>query len=196
MAVEVEGREPQLQEIIARGVGQRMVGNVQHDEAAFAEVVPSLQAFAVGPLALVPTIRGGKAGEHFAQDAQCGGELAFDAQALVVAIEHGAGRHMHPGPPAVDFGFVIPVAAFGLGQVQRAAVDRAGSEPRRGDDFRTSDEFQHSLGQVGGCVRPEVEDGVQVGRQVVGERQRAIDEGGFDGILAKFLFGTLLQDRE
>src|ERR1035441_10076570 len=52
MAVEVQWGKPQLQEVIARGVGQRMVGNVQHDEAAFAEVVPSLQAFAVGPLAL------------------------------------------------------------------------------------------------------------------------------------------------
>ena len=146
LAVEVQWGKPQLQEIIAHGVGQRMVGNVQHDEAAFADVVPSFQAFAVGPLALVPA--GGKAGEHFAQDAERAGELALDAQPLVVAIERGAGRHMHPGPPAVDFGFVIPVAAFGLGQVQWAAVDRAGGEPRRGDDF--SGEFQHSLG-VGMC---------------------------------------------
>jgi hypothetical protein len=43
------------------------------------------------------------------------------------------------------------------------------------------------------AVRPEIEDGVQVGRQVVGELERAVDEGGFDGILAKLFFGTLLQ---
>jgi len=46
------------------------------------------------------------------------------------------------------------------------------------------------------AVRPEVKDGVQVGCQVVGERQRAIDEGGFDGILPEFFIGTLLQDGE
>jgi len=46
------------------------------------------------------------------------------------------------------------------------------------------------------AVRPEVKDGVQVGGQVVGERQRAIDEGGFDGILPEFFIGTLLQDGE
>ena len=35
------------------------------------------------------------------------------------------------------------------------------------------------------AVRPEVEDGMQVGRQVVGELERAVDEGGFDGILTE-----------
>ena len=46
------------------------------------------------------------------------------------------------------------------------------------------------------AVRPEIEDGVQVGRQVVGKRQRAIDERGFDGILPKLFIGALLQDGE
>jgi len=44
------------------------------------------------------------------------------------------------------------------------------------------------------AVRPEIKDGVQVGRQVVGELERATDQGGFDGILSEFFIGALLQD--
>ena len=50
-----------------------------------------------------------------------------------LAIEHGAGRCMHHGPPPIVFGFVMP----GLGQrtIQRAAIERTGrigARPERG----------------------------------------------------------------
>jgi hypothetical protein len=111
---------------------------------------------------------------------------------------YGPEDFFHEAGGMVDFdqGVAVFAALFLVGHDKAVVI---------GFELRAFPALAAAAGPVGAAfplrrrvtaVRPEVEDGVQVGRQVVGEWERTIDDGGFDGILPEFLFGTLLQKRE
>lgn len=91
---------------------------VEDDQAAPAEVVASLQGFAVEPFHFGREIGGAEGFED-------GAELVFDGEALALAVPHSAGGGVDECAPAVDFGFVGPLAALGAGDGERATVGGA-----------------------------------------------------------------------
>ena len=129
-----------IEGILAFIVGGLVGGNVveQHETAA-PEGVAALQGFAVEPLHFGWQVGGANRFQH-------GGKLPLDREAFAAPVPHAACRRMHEGAPAVDFGFVSPLAALGAGEVERPAI---GGTERVGWDHG---EFRLSSGWGSCCV--------------------------------------------
>ena len=99
--------EQELAFVVGGLVGSEVV---EDDETPAPEVVAPLQGFAVEPFHFGWQVGVAEGFEH-------GGKLILDREALAAPVPHTACGRMDEGAPAVDFGFVGPLPAFGAGEV-------------------------------------------------------------------------------
>ena len=115
--VDLDIQEIKRADAIAAFIVGRLVGGevVQDDETPAPQVVAAFQSFAVEPLHFGWQVGGADRFQH-------GGKLILDREALAAPVPHTACGRMDESAPAVDFGFVSPLPAFGAGEVERSAI--------------------------------------------------------------------------